>query len=64
MAKAVLLEEFHIRVLAPADMNDPDREKRRRVLVSRRFRRRLQRVLRNAFAFQPELNDLVVRLGW
>jgi len=64
MAKAVLLEEFHLAVLTPARVSDAVRVRIRRFVVSRDFRRVLQEKIRDAFATRPELKDIVHRLGW
>ncbi|MFO0865659.1 MAG: hypothetical protein U0744_13570 [Gemmataceae bacterium] len=64
MRKSVLLEEFHIQVTAPAVMKDEARERVRRVVVGRRFRRRLHQSIQNAFAAHPELKGIAFRLGW
>jgi hypothetical protein len=64
MNKSVLLEEFHLQVMAPAKMKDETRERARRVVVGRRFRRLLHRSIQEAFAARPELKGIAFRLGW
>jgi len=64
MAKAVLLEEFHLAVLTPKRLPDGETDRIRRIVVSRDFRRLLREKMREAFSSRPELKDTVLRLGW
>lgn len=64
MRKSILLEEFHLQVTAPATMKDEARERVRRVVVGRRFRRLLNQRIQSAFAARPELKGVAFRLGW
>lgn len=64
MAKAVVLEEFHLTILAPSRLTDEEREEVRQIVVGREFRRDLRRSLDRLIASRPDLKDVVFRVGW
>ncbi len=63
MAKMVLIEEFHVTVLIPHGLPEPNCRAIRQALVGRAFRTDLGRAVRQAFGRYPVLRKVRVRVS-
>jgi hypothetical protein len=63
MPQMLIMDEFHLTVLAPRDLTKPHRRRISKVLNRARFRQELARAVRAVFAHYPELRRVRVRLS-
>jgi hypothetical protein len=63
MAKALLLDEFHLSVLAPRGLPEADYQAICRILATARFRAELRRALRAVWRAYPSLGPTRVRIS-
>lgn len=63
MPKRVTIEEFHLTVLIPHDLAEPEADAIRRPLVDPAFERRLRRAVRRVFRREASLAKTKVRLS-
>jgi len=62
MSPRVVIEEFHMTLFIPIGMSGKEVQSSRKLLGSRRFRRRLRRDVRRRIARHPELVRVSVRV--
>jgi hypothetical protein len=62
MAKAILIDEFHLTVYAPAGLPEPEYDAIRRALDERRFQDDLRRAARDFCGHYPALDKARIRL--
>jgi hypothetical protein len=63
MAKGILIEEFHLTVLAPRGLSASEYDAIHRALADPAFEARLRRVVRRAFRRETPLGEVKVRVG-
>jgi hypothetical protein len=63
MAKALLLDEFHLSVLAPRGLPEADYQAICRTLATARFHAELRRALRAVWRAHPSLGPTRVRIS-
>lgn len=63
MTKNILIDEFHLSMLAPAEMPDQAYRSIRRALNERRFQVDLRRAARSVARAYPSLSRVTVRLS-
>ena len=63
MTRMLILDQFHLTVLAPRDLTKPHRSRIGKVLNRARFRQELARAVRAVFANYPELIQVRVWLS-
>jgi hypothetical protein len=63
MSKMLIMDEIHLTVLAPRDLNKPHRRRISKVLNRARFRQELARAVRAVFARYPELSRVRIWLS-
>jgi hypothetical protein len=64
MAKSILVEEYHVSVLAPRGLPDRAYLAMRRQLRDRRFQAALRQALGDLMRRHPSLNEVRIRLSW
>jgi hypothetical protein len=60
MSRMVMMDQYHLTVLAPAGLRPPHRRRISKVLNRARFRQQLARAVRAVFAKYPELGQVRV----
>jgi hypothetical protein len=63
VTKMLIMDEFHLTVLAPRDLIKPHRRRISKVLNRARFRQELAGAVRAVFAQHPELSRVRVWLS-
>lgn len=63
MADYVLLDEYHISIRVPKDLDDDACDAIRQILDSRTFRKALRRAVRQIVHTYPELTTVEVRIS-
>ncbi len=63
MAKTILMEEFHVAVLVPANLPKTQYASMRRTLTSTRFQTRLRAAIANVFRRHPSLTRVKFSLS-
>lgn len=63
MPKRILIEEWHITVLVPQALPEPETEAIRRTLTEPAFEARLRRAIRRVFRTEASLDQARVRLS-
>ena len=63
MSRMVMMDQFHLTVLAPAGLREPHRRRISKVLNRARFRQQLARPVRAALAKYPELGQVRVSVS-
>ena len=63
MTKMLIMDQFHLTVLAPRGLLKPHRRRISKVLNRARFRQELARAVRAVFAHYPELSRVRVQLS-
>ena len=63
MPKRVVIEEYHLTVLIPRDLPEPEADAIRRTLTDPTFERRLLRAVRRVFRREASLEKAKVRLS-
>jgi hypothetical protein len=63
MTKSLLMDEFHLTVLAPRGLPEADDQAIYRTLAAARFRAELQRALQGVWRGHPSLGPTRVRLS-
>ena len=61
--KNVTLDEFHVTILVPQDLSEPEVQSVRRTLDSRRFQASLGRAVRRLFEEFPSLSWVNMKLS-
>ena len=64
MAKRILIDVFHLSVLAPRQLPEADYEAMHQTLIRRRFRVGLQRALRRVCRRYQTLSKVKVKVSW
>jgi hypothetical protein len=63
MSRLVMMDQYHLTVLAPAGLRQPHRRRISKVLNRARFRQELARAVRAVFAKYPELSRVHVSVS-
>jgi hypothetical protein len=63
VTKMLIMDQYHLTVLAPRDLIKPHRRRISKVLNRSRFRQELARAVRAVFAHYPELSQVRVWLS-
>ena len=63
MTQMLIMDQYHLTVLAPRDLTKPHRRRISKLLNRARFRQELARAVRAVFANHPELSQVRVWLS-
>ena len=63
MSERVVIEEYHVTVLVPRRLPEPEADAVRRTLIDPAFEKRLRQAVRRVFRGEASLAEAKVRLG-